>query len=136
MTEANFIDLVQQEDRSEALELAKRRTLRSIAPEKYGNRSWYITYWQWRRFRASADPLTEYREETEMFVADDYDRIRYEQGAAKLWFGTYLKEIGYYHRWQPPNFLERLLKGHPYGLRHALKCAYCSRRNSMIKLQR
>jgi len=104
----DFVELVERDDRARLLARARASALNVIAPAKAMERSWTLTRGQWKRFRASPDPLTEYREETEQFVASSYNRMRGRSDA-------YREEVGDYHEWNPPrNLVEWLLKGHPY----------------------
>lgn len=104
---SDFVELVERDNRAEWLKRAKARALRRVAPADPGRRSWYISGEQYDRFRASGDPLTEYREETEMFVAEEYDIIRDEGSPA------YREAIGDYHSWYCGG--SGLFAIHPYG---------------------
>lgn len=104
---SDFVELVERDSRAEWLKGAKARALLRVAPADPGRRSWYITREQWARFRASSDPLTEYREETERFVASEYNLIR-DKGSP-----TYREAIGDYHSWSPGG--NGLFAIHPYG---------------------
>lgn len=99
----DFVELAEREQRADTLRIAKQKALRLIAPEYAGSRSHLLTKEQWRRFRASDDPLVEYPAETAQYVALYYDRIRRSEGwpadgADDGIRSAYEEEVGPYER--------------------------------------